>query len=70
MWSFYIVGAIAVNDSIFGEATSGTVVYGVNCTGSETTIMDCPHNTGDLSQCNADAGVFCQGKIQHTFNCM
>ena len=44
-----------------------TVIYGVNCTGNETAIFDCPIHLMDkgtsYTQCEGnDAGVACQSK--------
>ena len=60
-------GAMAAYGSLISD-NYPTRVYGVNCTGSESTLFKCPiHLTlqnVSYTQCaNNDAGVICQGEL-------
>ena len=66
-----MLGALAAYGSLLRDDYL-TRVYGVNCTGDESTLFKCPiHVTPDGSsytQCpNNDASVVCQRKI---YNCL
>ena len=67
----YLLGALAAYGSLLRDDYL-TRVYGVNCTGDESALFNCPiHVTSEgdsYTQCaNNDAGVLCQCKI---FNCL
>jgi len=51
------------------ETTTGPILLdNVTCTGTETTLTDCPHNGFGIHNCShtQDAGVSCPGAF-HTF---
>ena len=63
-------GSIALNDSFFREGNLPAFLGGVNCTGDETLITDCPRVVRPSeSMCGRyqDAGVVCQCEM-HTIN--
>ena len=58
-------GALAAYGSLISDDYP-TRIYGVNCTGNEENILNCPiHFTSkgvEYTECaTGDAGVFCQG---------
>ena len=57
-------GALNVMDA-FGENSLSFVLGGVNCSGSERGLQDCPRMQASGASCSAyqDAGVVCQGKM-------
>ena len=57
-------GAIAVTTGRFSEVTVPIIFSNVNCSGSESSLRDCPHSAGSQAQCDAneDAATVCQGK--------
>ena len=66
LW-LYCLGALAAYGSLISDSYP-TRVYGVNCTGDEDTLFQCPiHLTQpevSYEQCEQnDAGVVCQGKV-------
>ena len=59
-----LLGAINVSADIFNEGRVPSLVSMVNCTGSETSILDCTGvvtTTGSGFSCPT-SGVICQGK--------
>ncbi len=58
-----IIGSIALTDSIFSEERAVLLLRDVNCNGSESSLLDCEHNTLSQTNCGPleDAGVVCQG---------
>ena len=67
-------GAIAETNGIFSDSSRFPTVSGVQCTGSETDLLSCPHNVSiDSSRCDIynDAGVVCQsgcGKLFYSYS--
>ena len=61
------IGAIGVNArDYFSEGHSSGRVNSINCTGTETEILECDHVTSDRGLgCDA-AGVVCQGTCMYT----
>lgn len=69
-------GSIALNNGEFSEGQKDTVLIGIDCSGAETRILDCPHNTQSQLTCGPyeDAGIACQGleskfRIRMCFGC-
>ncbi len=65
--SLYIlsyIGAQGIHEARFGQGIGGIFLDDVRCTGSETRLVDCPHDpsTSDCSHFE-DASVICTGKI-------
>ena len=57
-------GAIAVPRARYGQGTGDIFLDNVECTGSETELLQCLHQGTGNSNCrhSEDAGVFCQRK--------
>ena len=64
-YNYNLSGAMAAYGSLISD-NYPTRVYGVNCTGSESSLFNCPiHFTLEgvsYSHCTNDAGVICQGE--------
>ena len=58
--SHYVTGAIGVNADPFGEGRTPRLLTNVNCTGSESNLLDCGW-TDFIGVTCAVAGVVCQG---------
>ena len=62
MWEVYILGAISGigGFSIIGRPSH---MSGVSCIGNETSLFQCSHSIGSLTECpdSSIAGVICQG---------
>ncbi|ORU94889.1 MAG: hypothetical protein A6F71_09890 [Cycloclasticus sp. symbiont of Poecilosclerida sp. M] len=61
----FLLGAIALTDQLFADHNANTFVQGIDCTGFETSLLDCEHSTLVQSTCGPleDAAVICQGTI-------
>ena len=58
--SFAIPGAIPVSSGAFGDDTDSAVLYGVQCSGNETEILNCSFSNSGV--CSGHSGsVICQG---------
>ena len=54
-------GAVGVSaPDYFSDGLSQGSITNVNCTGTETNILDCGHQNDSPDTCNS-AGVVCQG---------
>ena len=62
---WHIAGAIALG-SRFSESVWPTHIYDLNCTGSERSVWDCPHNALSPSQCyyRNDASIACRDHME------
>ena len=58
-------GAVAFSNALFGAGTGPIHLDNVDCTGSESNLIDCQHisNVYCRHGHNEDAGVRCQGKF-------
>ena len=56
------IGAIARDGALFGEGSGPIVLDNVQCSGSESMILDCTANDIGVHNCDhsEDAGVTCQ----------
>ena len=58
----YFIGAFPVATGIFGDGTGSSVVFSVQCSGTEREIMHCAHSTNESETCSHhSAAVICQG---------
>eukprot|EP00731_Ephydatia_muelleri_P031717 Em0023g224a len=64
-------GAVAITGGAFGENSLPFVLGGVNCSGSERGLQDCPRIQASGASCSAyqDAGVVCQDVTTQLANC-
>lgn len=58
------VGAIAYSNARFGQGSGGIFLSNVLCTGTESSLFDCPHAGIGVHSCRHldDAGVSCSRK--------
>ena len=58
-------GAVAFSSAHFGAGTGPIHLDNVDCTGSESNLIDCQHISNVYCRYghNEDAGVRCQGKF-------
>lgn len=54
-------GAAAFSQAFFGQGTGEILLDNLGCVGSETRIVDCPHNGLNIHNClhSEDAGLRC-----------
>lgn len=45
------------------DSNNAIYFYKLNCTGSESTIWDCPYAPVTSQRCNYDAAIICQCKL-------
>ena len=51
-----------MDTGVFGDDTGSSVLFSVQCSGTETEIMDCAHSTNGSGSCSDhSAAVICQG---------
>ena len=67
----YFIGSIGAQGS-YTESVWPIYINDLNCTGSEESVWECPHNGIEGYSCNhrQDASVMCQGTCtnnQHTY---
>ena len=67
-WCIYgirkiFAGLIAYNGGAYGQSTGSIYVDDTACTGTETSLLNCPHDsdTGDCTH-SEDAGVRCHSR--------
>ena len=58
----YQGAAFAHRNAEFGEGTGGILLDNVDCTGAETSLLQCPHGGIYIHNCghHEDAGVTCE----------
>ena len=65
MYICYHPGSTAFRDAAFGEGTGAVFLEGLECDGSESSLLECPMDTAlGLSQCDhsEDSGIRCYGQ--------
>jgi hypothetical protein len=64
MMLIIIIGATAFNRAFFGQGTGRILLDNLGCAGTETRLVDCPHNGIGIENCvhSEDAGLRCTGK--------
>ena len=66
--SFFRSGAVSVNaHDYFSEGLGLNLVSNVNCSGTETEILDCAHITATRADTCDTAGVVCQGMLYNNY---
>ena len=65
IWSYCILGAIAVGGAYFGEG-SGPVRGYIYCGGTESNLAQCSRGSVGQRDCHhgRDVGVICQGRVR------
>lgn len=64
-YSFFSIGAVAFSSAYFGSSTGPVYLDDVDCSSSESVLIDCPHSS--LISCSyGNAGVRCQGTLYFT----
>ena len=60
---FLSVGSVALGGGFFGSGSGGIFVDNVVCRGTESSLLECRHNTIGQHNCDhsEDAGVRCGG---------
>ena len=58
---FLFIAALAVVRVAFGQGTGPIYLYGVGCTGTESSLLSCSHSGIGVTYCShsSDAGVVC-----------
>ena len=64
MMLIIIIGASAFSNAFFGQGTGRILLDNLGCVGTETRLVDCPHNGIGIENCvhAEDAGLRCTGK--------
>ena len=64
MMLIIIIGATAFSNAFFGQGTGRILLDNLGCVGTETRLVDCPHNGIGIENCvhAEDAGLRCTGK--------
>jgi hypothetical protein len=64
-------GGIPKSGSHFGTVSTNYAMDDVFCTGSEPSLLECPHSTSHNCEANEGAGVICfNGKLSHYILCV
>ena len=65
-----IIGATAFSRAFFGQGTGQILLDNLGCIGTETRLVDCPHNGIGIENCvhAEDAGLRCIGKYNYDNN--
>ncbi len=68
MYEHY-TGATAQCCAAYGQGTGSIVLDDLACTGTETSLFDCPHSGIGTHNCghSEDVGVTCQGRCVSSF---
>ena len=67
---YFTSGAIARGSAYFGQGSGSILLDNVQCTGNETSIFSCSHNSIGSHNCDhrKDAGVVClEGEYINSF---
>ena len=67
---YFTSGAIAKSNAYFGQGSESILLDNVQCTGNETSIFSCSHNSIGSHDCDhhEDAGVVCvEGEYINSF---
>ena len=61
----YTAGATAFSRAFFGQGTGQILLDNLGCVGTETRLVDCPHNGIGIDNCvhSEDAGLRCAGNL-------
>ena len=61
----FCAGALATRNATYGAGTGAILLDDVFCNGSESSLLDCPHNGVGVHNCAhyKDAGVRCPGNV-------
>ena len=64
LYALTIIGATAFSNAFFGQGTGRILLDNLGCIGTETRLVDCPHNGIGIENCvhAEDAGLRCTGK--------
>ena len=67
---YYLIGATALRSASFGQGIGEILLDNLRCTGTETRLVDCPHNGIGIDNCahSEDAGLRCAGKYRILYN--
>ena len=67
---FLSVGSVALGGGFFGSGSGGIFVDNVVCRGTESSLLECRHNTIGQHNCDhsEDAGVRCDGTYCFTLS--
>ena len=62
-WFNSTIGATAFSNAFFGQGTGRILLDNLGCVGTETRLVDCPHNGIGIENCvhAEDAGLRCTG---------
>lgn len=61
----FLADAVAVTSAFYGQGTGPIFLNELMCTGTETSLLDCPYNSDPNCVHNEDAGVRCIGERKY-----